>query len=365
MHRLFPLPIYTFLKIAIENGGFSPKELRKILPWLLKTIPFEPLRWIELATKNGQIREHTMTQHPIFILGFYRSGTSYLHELLIQDVRLGYHSIFQMVFPEIMLCSEKWLLPLLEYSCRIFKFQDYVHRIPLSWKFPGEEDTSMTASLNPMGAQWGYVFPQKMNKYFQKYVLFENISESEFEGWKYEFVFLIKKISLANHNKQLVLKSPPNTARIKLLLSMFPNAKFIFIHRNPYEVYVSNKRFWKVTQAIYAIGETKSVDINSNVLDTYSKTMHRYLLEKNLIPEGHLIEIPYEDLIQQPLQSMRKIYETLHLDAFGYCENKMKTFVELQRSFVQLKHEMLPGDERKVVTEKLEPFIRYWNYPLL
>jgi hypothetical protein len=62
---------------------------------------------------------------------------------------------------------------------------------------------------------------------------------------------------------------------------------------------------------------------------------------------------------------MRKIYETLHLDDFGYCENKMKSFVELQKSFVQLKHEMLSGDERKVVTEKLEPFIRYWNYPLL
>ena len=66
--------------------------------------------------------------------------------------------------------------------------------------------------------------------------------QSEFEAWKQEFVFLLKKISLANHNKQLVLKSPPNTARIKLLLSLFPNAKFIFIHRNPYEVYVSNKQ---------------------------------------------------------------------------------------------------------------------------
>ena len=269
-----------------------------------------------------------------------------------------------MVLPEIMLSSEKILAPVFEFICRFFNLHDSVHRVPLSFRFPGEEDATMTTSVNPRGAQWGYFFPKKMNEYFQKYVLFENIPESEFEAWKQEFVFLLKKISLANHNKQLVLKSPPNTARIKLLLSLFPNAKFIFIHRNPYEVYVSNKQFWKVTQNIYALGGNKSVDVNSIILDTYSKIMHRYLLEKDLIPEGQLIEIPYEDLIQNPLESMRKIYETIHLDDFGYCENKMKSFVELQKNFVKLEHK-LPADEKRVVSEKLEPFIRRWNYPLL
>jgi len=254
--------------------------------------------------------------------------------------------------------------PVFEFICRSFNLHDSVHRVPLSFRFPGEEDATMTTSVNPMGAQWGYFFPKKMHEYFEKYVLFENISESEFEEWKREFVFLLNKISLANQNKRLVLKSPPNTARIKLLLSLFPNAKFIFIHRNPYEVYLSNKRFWKVTQNVYALGGTRSVDVNSTILDTYSKIMNRYLLEKDLIPEGQLIEIPYEDMIQRPLESMRKIYETIHLDYFDYCENEMKSFAESQKSFIPLKHE-IPAAERKAVTEKIEPFLRYWNYPLL
>jgi hypothetical protein len=214
-----------------------------------------------------------------------------------------------------------------------------------------------------MGAQLGYFFPKKMREQFQKYVLFDNISPSELEAWTNGFAFLLNKISLANHSKQLVLKSPPNTARIKFLLSIFPNAKFIFIHRNPYEVYLSNKRFWKVIQKIFALGGTKSVDVNSIILDTYSQIMHRYLLEKYLIPKGQLIEISYEELIQKPLESMRQIYETIDLGDFEYCENKMRSFVEGQNSFVRLKH-IIPAEERKVVTEKLEPFIRHWNYPL-
>ncbi len=364
MKRLFPLPIYTFVKIAYKNGGISLKGIKNLPPWLIKTILFEPLRWIELAMHNKKIRQHTITKHPVFILGFYRSGTSYLHDFLTQDDRLGYHSVYQMVLPEIMLSSEKWLAPVMQSISRLFKIKDTVHRIPLNWKYPGEEDATMTTSLNPRGAQWGYFFPKMMNEQFRKYVLFENIPESEIEIWKKDFVFLLKKISLANHNKQLVLKSPPNTARIKLLLSLFPKAKFIFIHRNPYEVYLSNKKFWKVTQAIYAIGGAKSVDVNSTILDTYAQIMNRYLLEKDLVTEGQLIEIAYDDLIREPIENMRKIYETIHLDDFGYCENKMRSFVDKEKNFVRIKHE-LPAEESKIVTEKIGSFIKHWNYPLL
>jgi len=361
MNRLFPLPIYTFLKIASENGGIAYKGIKNLAPWLIKTTLFEPLRWLELGMYNKKISHHTITKDPLFILGFYRSGTSYLHQFLIQDDRFGYHSNFQMILPEIMLSTEKILAPVFDFVCRAFGLRDSVHRLPLSFRFPGEEDVAMTTFLNPRGAQWGFFFPKKMNEYFQKYVLFENIPTSEFERWKQGFVFVLKKISLANQNKQLVLKSPPNTARIKLLLSLFPAAKFILIHRNPYEVYASNKRFWKVTQDIYALGETRSLDVNSSILDTYSKTMHRYLADKDLIPHGQLMELAYEDFIKSPLASIRSAYEKLNLNEFSYCENKMTSFAELQKKFIALDHK-LPPDERQTVSEKLEPFISHWNY---
>jgi hypothetical protein len=363
MKRLFPLPLYTFLKIAFENGGISAKGLKNLPPWLIKTILFEPLRWVEMATQNRAINRHSIKNDPIFILGYYRSGTSYLHDFLKQDDRLGYHSVFQMVLPEIMLTCERWLAPVLQFISRVFKLQDRVHRIPLDWEYPGEEDATMTTSLNPRGAQWGYFFPKMMNKQFNKYVLFENIPDPEKEAWKQDLIFLLKKISLANQNKQLVLKSPPQTARISLLLSLYPNAKFIFIHRNPYEVYLSNKHFWKVTRSIYALGGIGSIDVNAVILDTYSKITDRYLKEKALVPEGQLVEVPYEDLIQHPMESIRKIYEAVHIGEFSHCENKMKVFVDRQRNFVRLKHE-IPADERKQVSQVLEPYVKYWNYPV-
>jgi omega-hydroxy-beta-dihydromenaquinone-9 sulfotransferase len=347
---------------VIKNGGISVQKLKNISPWILKTIVFEPIRWLELVIFNRKIRGHKLEKDPLFILGFYRSGTSYLHECFTQDDRFGYHNNFQMVLPEIMLSTEKVLLPVFEFICRLFKLKDSVHRVPLSFRFPGEEDATMTTYLDPKGAQWGYFFPKMMEEQFQKYVLFDNLTDSELQDWKESFSYLINKISIANKGKQLVLKSPPNTARIKLLLSFYPNAKFIFIHRNPYQVYASNKRFWEVVQKVFALQGTNGVNVNEIILETYSKIMLRYLNEKDSVPAGQVAELAYDHFVQNPVECLRNAYHELRLGDFSYCEEKMKAFTGRQKQFVQLRH-TLPEEERSMVYKKLEPIFHHWNYP--
>ena len=219
----------------------------------------------------------------------------------------------------------------------------------------------MTTYINPRGAAWGYFFPAKMKEYFQKYVLFENISQRIFNEWKRDYLFLLKKISFANKGKPLVLKSPPNTARIKFILSIFPNAKFVLIHRDPFEVFASNKRFLKITNWLYAIGTTKSMNVNTTITYTYAKTMQRYILEKHLIPNGQLIEIAYTDFIENPTQCIKKLYETLDLHEFSYCEKEMIEFEKGQESFKRLKHE-LSTEEKHLVSKELELIIQHWDY---
>ena len=46
------------------------------------------------------------------------------------------------------------------------------------------------------------------------------------------------KISLWNtKGTQFLSKNPPHTGRVKELVKMFPNAKFIYLMRNPYTVF--------------------------------------------------------------------------------------------------------------------------------
>ncbi len=363
MKQLLPLPIITYCKMVFKYGGISLRGWRNVPAWMVKLILFEPLRWIEL-TYNSKVEQHQLSKDPVFILGYFRSGTSFLHQFLTQDDRFGYHTNFQMILPEMMLCSERIVSPFLDSICRLLNLRDPVHRIQMSFQYPGEEDAAMTSALNPRGADLGWLFPNVMMEQFNKYVLFENISKYDKEAWTEDFMFLIKKISLANKGKQLILKSPPQTARIRLLLSLFPDAKFIFIHRNPYDVYASNKNFWKVTNRIYALGSTSTVDFDTIILETYSKIMERYLRDRDLIPKDQLVEVRYEELIKDPLANMREIYSNLQLPDFEYCRANMETYIKGQKSYVRLKHE-LPAEQKLLVNRKLAPFMNAWNYPIL
>ena len=361
MDRLFPLPLYKFVKTVIKYGGISSSGLRNVPAWLVKLILLEPLRWIEL-TYNGRVRRQELPQDPVFILGYYRSGTSFLHELLTQDDRFGYHTNFQMILPDIMLGSEWILAPFFDFICRVFNLRDPVHRIQMSFRFPGEEDGAMTTSLNPRGAAWGWFFPKIMLEHYRKYALLEHIPEDDIHKWTDDYLFLLRKISLAGRGKRLLLKSPPHTARVKLLLFLFPKARFIMIHRNPYDVYASNKRFWQVTNRIYALGSTKGVDFHRIILDSYAMVMRKYLAEKDRIPEGQLVEIPYQELINQPLDTIRQVYQSLQLGDFSYCEHAMKNYLQGQKNYVRLSHE-LPPAERAMARQKLTPFLKHWGYP--
>lgn len=363
MSGIFPLPVYTFLKIVYKNGGLRGKGMLRSSVWIIKTILFEPFRWFEVATKNKKIREHSISHSPIFIIGYYRSGTTYLQDLFRQDDRLGFMSAFQTVFPEIMLSCETWMTPILESIAGLTRQRNVFHRIPFTWHSTGEEDLALTTGLSPLSAQWGYLFPEKMQEYFDKYVMFENIAGPELQEWEKNYCRLLKKVSLANKGKQLVLKNPPNTGRIKQLLTLFPDAVFIHIRRNPYEVFASKKRLLKVLQENYSLGRTKSVDHNQIVTETYIKLMGSYLRQKDYIKPGRLIEIEYEDLVNDPVTTMMHIYKSLQIADFSYCETKMREYAGLKKQYAVLQHS-LSDQEVKHISEKWGTLIRQLGYQL-
>ena len=172
-------PLYKLIRVVSSNGGLSKRGLLHIFIWLIKTIMLEPFRWIELLLFERKVNNHQIELPPIFILGHYRSGTTYLQRLLMQDSRLGYMSIFQSILPEVLLAFEGVFTLIGEITVRLFNIKNLFHRIPFVWDFPGEDDVGMTALLCSRGVQWGMLFPFRMEYYFKKYVLFENTSENE------------------------------------------------------------------------------------------------------------------------------------------------------------------------------------------
>ncbi|MEO8415250.1 MAG: sulfotransferase [Ginsengibacter sp.] len=360
MNNFFPIPLYSFFKTAYKYGGFSGRGFLHALPWIVKAAAVEPLRWIELMRYSGKVESYKIEKDPLFILGYYRSGTTYLQQMFMQDNRLGYTSFYQTMFPELMLTFERTMTPVLEKLAQAFRTQNHFHRILFTWHFPGEEDVAMLSLMNAEAAQWGVLFPYKAMDTFTKYALFEKISNDELQDWKNNYLYLVKKISLANQRKPLVLKSPLNTARIEQLLSLFPNAKFIYISRNPVHVYASCKRLWEMINTKYVFGNYTAINLQQIISETYSGTMNSYMKDKLLIPQGRLIEISYENFIKRPVETLQQVYEKLELGDFEYCKDAMYWYVHEQKNYRTLEH-ALNKYELNTIPDQLDLHIKNWK----
>lgn len=350
MRKFIPfIPLFTLAGIVARHG-LSWRGLVHLAPWLVKAVLLEPLRWIELLWFERKIQRHQLPHDPIFILGHYRCGTTYLQRLFMQDSRLGYMSIFQSAMPEIMLAFEQWLTPALNLLCRACRVQNPFHRIPFTWNFPGEDDVGMIAMLQPRAAQWGMLFPRSMQYYLGKYALFSSASPADTAAWKKDYHYLLKKISLQNNGRRLVLKSPPHTARIKELLEMFPNASFVFIHRDPLEVYASTRRFWQVIAKHYMLGRRSGTDISTVILTQYRDMMERYRQYRPMIPAGRLAEVNYQSLVNEPLPTMQSIYKSLGLPAMEPCSERLQQFIREQSNYRRLQHQLTAEEAGLVKT---------------
>ena len=75
-----------------------------------------PFRIVERLKFGKAIQQTEIKDSPIFIIGHWRSGTTYLHNLLSLDKNLGYCSTFCSVIPGAFIVGEKMFKPVVTAS---------------------------------------------------------------------------------------------------------------------------------------------------------------------------------------------------------------------------------------------------------
>ena len=284
-----------------------------------------PFRIYDKIKFSSKIHEQNIEYPPIFIIGHWRSGTTYLHKLMCLNSNFGYMTSFQSMCPEIFLSAEElWKL--------IFKplwpRKRPMDNMSYSPDVPEEEEYAL-ANVSNYSFCHCLFFPKNMLNYFNKSVLFEELSDQEVTKFKDKYMEIAKRLSLYNGKKVLVFKNPANTARIKILLELFPNAKFIHIYRNPYVVYCSTKNTYKKLLPNHSFQDVEEKELESNIFIIYQRLMHAFFKKKSLIPAKNLIEIRYEDLIGNEIEIIKTIYEKFELFDWDNAEKEIKKHLDL------------------------------------
>ena len=94
----------------------------------------------------------------------------------------------------------------------------------------------------------------------------------------------MQKLSL-KYEKPLVLKSPAHTCRIKMILEVFPDAKFVHIHRNPFDVFQSTNHLMRSISPWLTLQRPDHSDLENRTIRQYKEVYDVFSEERELIPE--------------------------------------------------------------------------------
>ncbi len=338
---------------TIDKGFRNKYYLTKSVCRLLSLMqPFEDSRYKKLA-------KQPLEMDPVFILGHWRSGTTFMHNVFSCDKHFGYNTTYQTVFPNLMLFGQSFFKKNMSFLMPDKRPTD---NMELKVDLPQEEEFAL-ANMMPYTYYNFWFFPQQMLEYCDKYLLFDTIPEAERQVFKDTFLKLIK-ISLWNTNgTQFLSKNPPHTGRVKTLVEMFPNAKFVYLKRNPYTVYESTRSFFTNTIQPLRLQNITNEELEKNFIEVYRRLFYKFEDEKHLIPEGNLYEIKFEDFEQDAFALTEDIYKQLNIPNFEASKGDIENYLSKKKGY---KKNQYKYDDKtiKIVEDNWGMALKEWDYQL-
>lgn len=315
-----------------------------------------PAAWYEHLRFSRKFRDVEIPP-PIFLLGHWRGGTTHLHNLMSIDERFAYPNNYQVLFPHVFLWTEVVSSKLISFFLPKRRPMDNVE-----WNMQSpQEDEFALLLMSRMSPYLGWAFPRR-REFYDRYLTFRDVPVAEVARWKEAFVFLARKLTW-KYRRPLIFKSPTHTARVKLLLELFPQAKFVHIHRDPYAVFASTRHMLQVNFTYQNLQRPAFEDLDERILDQYDEMYSAYFEERALIPPGNLHEVRYEDLERDPLNQVRNIYASLALPDFEEVEPALRRYIDSISGYQKNVFRELPDETRRRIADRWRRYFEAWSYP--
>jgi hypothetical protein len=284
---------------------------------------------LERSIFEKRIATTTIDQPPIFIIGHWRAGTTLLHELLTLDERFTAPTTYECFAPGHFIITS-WLAKRLTWLLPSRRPMD---DIAMGWDRPQEDEFAL---LNlGVGSFYETIAFPNHRPVRRAFIGLAGLSQTECEAWQKSLVQFLKRVLWRRRKERqqtsgiplpaprLVLKSPTHTAQIDTLLKLFPNAQFIHILRDPFELFSSTVRLWQVLCHYHGLQVPRwegspagPPSIENFVLETFEYLYTRFAEHQALIPPERYCEVRYENLIRDPLSELARIYRHLELGSF-------------------------------------------------
>jgi hypothetical protein len=313
------------------------------------------LRWAQHGLHGRELAAASIDKHPVFVIGHWRTGTTLLHELLIQDARFNYPDFFDCFNPNHNVLTERFFKTHLNVLAPERRPMD---NMAAGWDRPQEDEFAL-ALLGLPSTYIDLAFPDAPPMHPGSLDL-SGLSPGELENWKRTFVRFLKAVSFRD-DRRLVLKSPPHTARVPVLLDLFPDARFVHIVRDPYVVFPSTVNLWTSFGRRHCLRTPTGAGIGEKVLREFGVIYDRLEEARPLFKPGRFHEVRYEELVKDPVGEMKKVYAGLELDGFDAARPRLEAYLRQTAGYETNKY-AITDEQRAEVTRRWGDVIERYGY---
>jgi hypothetical protein len=296
---------------------------------------------------------------PIFIVGHHRSGTSHLWRLLTQDDRFIFPRVTDTIFPHTLLTFSKIANKLAEWFSPNTRPQDDVKQPASS---PLEEEWGLCTCTFLSTIMTRY-FPESRDQF--KYMLSLNeAAEDEKTAWKSALYRFAQKLHLSKEKEDAIIlfKAPANTAKIDLILDVFPQARFIHIYRDPYRVYQSTMKMERKSLPFCSFQSMNLDGLEQFVLWRHREMYDAFLADRPRIPKNHFTQLSYEDLVKDRAGAVRNIYKELGLGGYDKMKPGLMGYINSISDYQTNSYPSLSQQKKRKIITSWYPFFNEFGY---
>lgn len=373
--RFMKLTYQVFFEAEDTQAKLTPKRLFVLFVFYSIYITVEILTWLSfllddlffIGYRRKEVRE------PVFIVGNPRSGTTFLHRLMAKDEQtFTSPRLWEILFaPSVTQRKIAWALADLDRRLggllhRILLWVDkrvrasnVMHRMSLL--IPEEDEYFLVHQGATIIAGLFFGFP----KAAYPFVFFDTqLSRREKRRvMRFYRRCLQRHLFAHEESKHVLSKNPYFTPKVDALLKRFPDAKIIYLARNPLSVVPSyaslSAHWWQM------LCEPEKRYPHMEYILTATQHWYRYPVERlEQAPEANRIFVNFHELVQDPDTIVTRIYDHFGLEISPEFEQILKEETEKARQHKSKHHYSLEGvglTDEQVLTAYQDVFER-WGF---
>lgn len=280
--------------------------------------------YIQEAFRSNQDAIKRPVQQPIFIVGHPRTGTTLLHNLFSQDPDNRVLRMYETLAPASLTVGTANREQALKNAARFIKATYYIApQIPVIHPLDASGPDECLKLIENTFTSPHFLLYFQADKYWRW--LLDKDTEYFLEIYEYHKQQL-QLLQGNDHSYRWILKAPVHLFFLDALLKVYPDAFIIHTHRSPEDAVPSFCSLAAVSRGI-ASDVVDTSEIGRLSLDLFAEANRRAEKAKQTLDSKQLYDLDYSDLIKNPIETIRSIYNHFDLEMSKDTEDKMQLWL--------------------------------------